>query len=76
MHLSFNPAHWICLLAGLYLALTGLLLRDIVAERPPALALPASGKSDRRRLVAYGRRAVLVAIGLAAVAYGISRILI
>ncbi len=75
MHLSSNLSHWVCLLAGLYLALTGLMLRDIIDEQPPSLSLPARGRTDRQRFAGYGRRAVLIAVGLAAVAYGISRML-
>ena len=76
MHLSTNLSHWVCLLAGLYLALTGLILRDVVDEHPPSVAMPPGSRLGRRRIAGYGRRAVLIAVGLGAVAYGISRLLL
>lgn len=76
MHLSSNLSHWVCLLAGLYLVLTGLMLRDIVVEDQPAiLTAPPAQRFTRRRMAGFGRRAVIIAVGLAAVAYGISRML-
>ena len=74
MALSMNLSHWVCLLAGVFLILTAFLLRDIVAERPPVMIGPAGSRENRRRS-GYGRRIIMVAVGLAAAAYGISRIL-
>ncbi len=74
MHLSHNLSHWVCLLAGLYLALTGLLLRDIVAASPVPAASPADSRRSYRA-ASVGKRVFLVAIGLAAFGYGLSRIL-
>ena len=76
MHLSSNLSHWVCLLAGLYLILTSLMLRDIVADRAPALTSPAGHRDGRRRMLGLGRRAVMIGVGLLAVAYGISRIVL
>jgi hypothetical protein len=73
MHFESNVAHWVCLLAGLYLVLTGFLLRDIVNERSSVLAAPGVPGRRRVRYAAIGRRAVLIAVGLAAVVYGILR---
>ena len=74
MHLSHNLSHWVCLAAGLYLALTGLLLRDIVAASPVPAASPA-GSRRSYRAASVGKRVFLVAIGLAAFGYGLFRIL-
>ena len=75
MALSTNLSHWVCLLAGVFLVLTAFLLRDIVEERPPAMIGPAGSRESRRRS-GYGRRIILVVIGVGAAAYGISRILL
>ncbi len=75
MSISTNLSHWICLLAGLYLALTGLLLRDAIHAQPPAMSMPPGSRWGRGRFAGWGRRAVLVAVGLGAFAYGLSRIL-
>ena len=74
MHVSSNISHWVCVVAGLYLALTGLLLRDVLDEEPPSITVPPSSRFARKRLAGWGRRTVLVVVGLAAVAYGVSRI--
>jgi len=70
-----NLSHWVTLLAGLFLALTGLLLRDIISSHPPASTMPAGSRWHRRRMAGMGKRLVLIAIGLAAFAYGVSRIM-
>ncbi len=75
MALSTNLSHWVCLLAGLFLILTAFLLRDIVDERPPAMIGPAGSRENRRRS-GYGRRIILVGVGVAVAAYGISRIML
>ena len=77
MHISTNLSHWVCVLAGLYLVLTGLVLRDVIGERPPRIGLPAAGhEHDHAWHVAYSlvRRGVMIAVGLAATLYGISRL--
>ena len=74
MHLSSNISHWICFLAGLYLVLTGVLLRDVVAEQLPLVA-PAGHRTGRRKMAGVGRRLAIIAVGLVAVVYGIARIL-
>ncbi len=75
MHLSSNISHWVCLLAGMYLVLTGLMLRNIAGERVPALTTPAASRYGRRSMAGFGRRSVMIAVGLIAIAYGIFRIL-
>ena len=82
MHLSSNISHWVCLLAGLYLVLTGFMLRNIADERPPRAIQPAGALQPAaaiharyHRAACFGRRAVMIAVGLIAVAYGISRLL-
>ena len=72
MDLSLNVSHWVCLLAGLLLILTGFLMHDIVQEQTPSATKPAG---SRRRTAGYGRRGIMIAVGLAGVLYGISRIL-
>jgi hypothetical protein len=76
MQLSSNFSHWVCLLAGLYLVATGLMLRGIADDQPPALTMPPASKWGRQRMAGFGRRAVLIMVGLLAVAYGISRLLL
>ncbi len=73
MHL-FNVAHWVCVLTGLLLMITGIASRDHAeptlnrpSEQVRAQAQPHSGT---------GKRAILVAIGLVAVAYGVSRMMV
>ncbi len=75
MPVSSNISHWVCVVAGLYLALTGLLLRDALGEEPPSITAPPGSRFGRERIAGWGRRTVLIAVGLAAVAYGASRIL-
>ncbi len=76
MHLSSNLSHWVCLIAGLYLVLTGFMLRDIADERPPRIVHPAGAVANRHhRAAGYGRRVVMVTVGLVAVVYGIARLL-
>ncbi len=75
MNLSLNLSHWVCLLAGLLLVITGFLLRDIVGEQPSVLTHPPGSRGHWRRASADGRRTVMITVGLLAAAYGISRIL-
>ncbi len=75
MHYQSSLAHWVCLLAGLYLVLTGFLLRDIAIEQSEMTARPGVRRYRQRRAAAIGRRAVMVGVGLAAVLYGASRLL-
>ncbi|RRA48779.1 hypothetical protein [Acidipila sp. EB88] len=79
MHLSSNLSHWICLLAGLYLILTGVMLRDLVGERAALTSPPAHQSTVRvartSRITGIGRRAGLIVVGIAAAAYGLLRIL-
>jgi uncharacterized membrane protein len=76
MHLSSNVSHWVCLIAGLYLVLTGFMVRDIAEDQPPRIVHPAGTAAYRhQRAAGYGRRAVLVAVGLVAVVYGVARLL-
>ncbi len=73
MNLSHNLSHWVCLVAGLYLALTGLLLRDAVTGAPLAAASPA-GARRQHRAASWGKRLFLVCLGLGAFGYGLLRI--
>ncbi len=73
MQASSNLSHWVCALAGLFLVLTGFLLRDIVADRTPALTGPPGSKAALKRFAGYGRRVVMIGAALLAMAYGISR---
>ena len=76
MNFSTNLAHWVCVLAGIYLVITSLVLRDVLSDRPPDIGLPASQHSHARHTAySIGSRAIMIAVGLAAVAYGISRML-
>ena len=75
MHLESNLAHWVCLLAGLYLVLTGFLLRDITRERASLLIAPGMHHRSHAKAAAIGRRTVMIAVGLAAVVYGVLRLL-
>ena len=75
MHFESNLAHWVCLLAGLYLVLTGFLLRDIAQERGSVMVAPGMRGRRSHRAAAIGRRAILIAVGLAAVAYGVMRLM-
>ncbi len=76
MHLSTNISHWVCLLAGLYLVLTGFLLRDIMEEQQPALTTPAGSRGSRHaKALGLGRRIMIIAVGLAAAGYALSRMI-
>lgn len=74
MAISPNLSHWVVILAGAYLVLTGLLLRDVTAGMPSRRTLPPASRWARNRWSGWGRRAVLVAAGLLAVGYGLFRI--
>ena len=74
MRISANLSHWVCLLAGLYLAFTGFLLRDAVQAGPLAAASPA-GTRRSYRAAGWGKRLFLIALGMAAFGYGLSRML-
>ncbi len=76
MNLSMNVSHWVCLLAGLFLIFTGFVMRDIVQEKTPVLTKPAGSRGNWQRTAGYGRRGIMIAVGLAAVIYGISRIVL
>ncbi len=77
MHMSSDLSHWVCLLAGLTLVLTGFLLRDIVREQSSVMPPPGVPRPTHwQRRGGYGRRAILIAVGLGAAAYGISRIVL
>jgi len=70
MHLSTNVSHWMCVFMGLFLVVTGLVSH--VHSSSPGGAAPADDPHD---LACLGKRAVLVAIGLVAVGYGVLRVL-
>jgi hypothetical protein len=74
MYFDSNLAHWVCLLAGLYLVLTGFLLRDIAREHSAMTVAPGMRGRRQGRAAAIGRRAVMIAVGLAAAIYGVSRL--
>ena len=75
MNLSLNVSHWVCLLAGLLLVLTGFMMRDIVQEQTLLLTKPGAARGNRLRTAGYGRRGIMIAVGLAGVIYGIARII-
>lgn len=75
MHISWNVAHWLCLVGGLCLVTSALILRDVRSEEPPAGTMPPASQWGHRDASAIGRRAVLIAVGLAAAVYGVSRLL-
>jgi hypothetical protein len=70
MRLSTNISHWVCIFMGLFLIVTGLVSH--AARRAANAALPGD---ETDAATGVGKRAVLVAIGLIAVAYGVSRVL-
>jgi hypothetical protein len=70
MHLSTNISHWMCVLMGLFLVVTGLVSH--VHSQSPGGAMPVDDSHD---LACLGKRAVLIAIGLVAVGYGVLRVL-
>ena len=74
MHVTQNLSHWVCLIAGLYLALTGLWRRPAGASSPIPIAAP-SGARRRYRAARLAKRLFLVCLGLGAVGYGLSRML-
>ncbi len=69
MNLSLNVSHWVCLLAGLLLVFTGFVMRNIMEEQTPVVG-------SRLRTSGYGRRGIMIAVGLAGVIYGIARIVL
>ncbi len=71
MHLSTNVSHWVCVLAGLLLVATGAASHAI---RSAALgARTGAAQHDYPGMI---RRTVLIGIGLAAIAYGVSRMVV
>lgn len=70
MHISTNISHWVCVFMGLFLIVIGLVSH--APQRAASGALPGD-ETDASNGV--GRRAVLVTIGLIAIAYGVSRVL-
>ena len=76
MPISANVSHWVVVVMGAYLALTGLLLRDAAAARPSRLTVPPGSRwATSSRWAAWGRRGVLILAGLMAIGYGLFRIL-
>ncbi len=76
MPISANVSHWVVIVMGAYLALTGLLLRDVAAARPSRLTVPPGSRwATGHRWGGWGRRSVLIAAGLLAVGYGLFRML-
>ncbi len=71
MHLSTNVSHWMCVFMGLFLVVTGL-VSHVHSQHSPGGAVPADDPHD---LACIGKRAVMVAIGLFAVCYGVLRVL-
>jgi hypothetical protein len=70
MRLSTNISHWVCVFMGLFLIVIGLVSH--APRRTASVALPGDEADASSGL---GKRAVLIAIGLVAVAYGVSRVL-
>ncbi len=70
MRLSTNISHWVCIFMGLFLIVVGLISH--AARRAASAALSGDGTDAG---TGVGKRAVLIAIGLIAVAYGVSRVL-
>jgi hypothetical protein len=70
MRLSTNISHWVCVFMGLFLIVIGLVSH--APRRTASVALPGEETDASSSL---GRRVVLIAIGLVAVAYGVSRVL-
>ena len=65
-----NVSHWVCVLTGLLLMVTGVASHD-----HPNATMNLPGEQTRAHS-GVGKRAFLVAIGLVAVAYGVSRMMI
>ena len=72
MRISYNIAHWLCLFAGLYLIVMGLIAKTHVDESAVTLrgklGQGAGGPTIATRMI-------LVGIGAAVVAYGVMRII-
>lgn len=76
MGISPNLSHWVVIVAGAYLALTGLLLRDAATARPSHLTVPPGSRwATGHRWAGWGRRGVLIAAGLLTIGYGLFRLL-
>ena len=76
MTISGNLSHWVVIVMGAYLALTGLLLRDAAEARPSrSIVPPGSRWASGSRWAGWGRRGVLIAAGLLAASYGLFRLL-
>ncbi len=75
MPISANVSHWVVVVMGAYLALTGLLLRDAATARPSRLVAPPGSRwALGSRWAGWGRRGVLIVAGLLAVGYGLFRL--
>lgn len=74
MQWTHNLSHLVCLAAGLLLAVSGFLLRDITAERLTLITEPPGSRARRRRS-GFGRRVALVGVGVLAMGYGIWRMM-
>ena len=70
MHLSTNISHWVCVFMGAFLIVVGLVSH--APSRAASTALPGDSTESGGGV---GKRAVLIGIGLIAVAYGVSRVL-
>jgi hypothetical protein len=69
MRLSTNISHWVCVFMGLSLVVLGMVLHA------PRRAAGLSIHTDHSEaMMCLGKRAVLIVIGLVAVAYGLSRL--
>ena len=70
MHISTNISHWVCVFMGVFLMVVGMVSH--APRRTASVALPGDDTDAGNGM---GKRAVLIAIGLIAVAYGVSRVL-
>ncbi len=73
MHLSSNISHWVCIAMGAFLIVVGMVSH--APRQAAGSAVSTENAETTEAVLSVGKRVVLIAIGLVAIGYGVSRVL-